>query len=249
MPKKIELTKDQINIIVNLFNDGFGTRKIAEIIGVKRNTVQRFYKKFDLNINSKQSPRHVYKLTEKLCATCKTIKSIIQFRKRIGQYADGTERISYESSCLDCEKVYSNEKQKRRAKKLRKTDPNFVIRKSISYFIWKSLKDNNSSKNGKSCLDYLNYTIEELKKHLENQFESWMTWNNHGVYKKDLWNDNDSGTWTWQIDHIIPQTDLPYTSMDDENFKKCWSLENLRPLSSKNNNLDGVNRTRHKKAA
>lgn len=27
--------------------------------------------------------------------------------------------------------------------------------------------------------------------------------------------------------------------MDDE-FKKCWSSENLRPLSSKQNFLDGV---------
>lgn len=71
-----------------------------------------------------------------------------------------------------------------------------------------------------------------------SQFEPWMTWGNHGRYSK-LWNDNDSLTWTWQIDHIISQSKLPYTSMTDENFKKCWALENLRPLSAKQNIIKG----------
>ena len=31
----------------------------------------------------------------------------------------------------------------------------------------------------------------------------------------------------------------------DDNFKKCWALENLRPLSSKQNLLDGSTRVRH----
>ena len=28
------------------------------------------------------------------------------------------------------------------------------------------------------------------------------------------------------------QLDFTYTSMEDDNFKKCWSLSNLRPLKS-----------------
>jgi len=36
-------------------------------------------------------------------------------------------------------------------------------------------------------------------------------------------------------------------SMEDENFKKCWSLDNLRPLNSKQNILDGSNRIRYSK--
>lgn len=72
-----------------------------------------------------------------------------------------------------------------------------------------------------------------------------MTWNNYGVHK-NFWNDNDSTTWTWNIDHIIPQADLLYTSMEDENFQKCWALNNLRPLSAKINSIDGATRKRHK---
>jgi hypothetical protein len=43
--------------------------------------------------------------------------------------------------------------------------------------------------------------------------------------------------------------DVAYTNgwMADDNFKKCWSLENLRPYSAKQNQLDGITKIRHKK--
>jgi len=82
--------------------------------------------------------------------------------------------------------------------------------------------------------------LEDLKKHLESQFEEWMNWDNYGVYRVDGWDDNDSTTWTWQIDHIIPHSSFKYSSMEDEEFKKCWDLSNLRPYSSKQNIIDGV---------
>jgi len=52
------------------------------------------------------------------------------------------------------------------------------------------------------------------------------------------WDNNDSSTWTWNIDHIIPQSKFKYSSMNDENFKKCWSLTNLRTYSSKKNIIE-----------
>jgi len=127
-----------------------------------------------------------------------------------------------------------------------KTDPIFKLRKTTSRMISNALKDNLSSKNGKSILEFLQYSMQDLKEHLENQFEPWMTWNNRGKYDPKTWNDNDNSTWTWQLDHIIPQSDLPFSSMQEDNFKKCWTLSNLRPLNSKLNLLDGVNRIRHK---
>jgi hypothetical protein len=108
------------------------------------------------------------------------------------------------------------------------------------------LSKNETSKNGESILLHLKYSIDELKFHLESQFEPWMHWNNRGKYDVNSWIDNDQSTWTWQLDHIIPQSDLPYSHMEDDNFKKCWALENLRPLSAKQNLLDGVRRIRHK---
>jgi len=128
-------------------------------------------------------------------------------------------------------------------------------RKSVEYFLKESISDavrfaiskSNGKKGGKILLKYLGYSINDLKFHIESQFEKWMNWNNRGKYNPKEWKDDDSTTWKWQLDHIIPQAILPYASMEDENFKKCWDLKNLRPYSAKQNVIDGANRIRHKK--
>ena len=76
-----------------------------------------------------------------------------------------------------------------------------------------------------SIKNLLGYSIQELKEHLEAQFEDWMTWDNLGLTAKEL-------KQTWQIDHIKPVNTFNITSTDCEDFKKCWALENLRPLDS-----------------
>jgi len=123
----------------------------------------------------------------------------------------------------------------------------FRLRSLLSCQVNKALKKNYATKNNVSCLKVFPFTLIELQIHLENQFEPWMSWDNYGKYSAKTWNDNDPTTWKWNIDHIIPQSDLPYMSMEDENFKKCWSLDNLRPLSAKQNFIDGVSRMRHAK--
>jgi hypothetical protein len=150
------------------------------------------------------------------------------------------------------QKWYADNKSKKHAnntkyilKRLKK-DISFRLRSNFSKTIRHQLKLIGSSKNNNSILKFLSYNVEELKSHIEKQFEPWMTWKNYGVYCVETWDDNDSLTWTWNIDHIVPQSDLSYTSMEDNNFKKCWSLENLRPYSSKQNQLDGITKVRHK---
>ena len=64
-----------------------------------------------------------------------------------------------------------------------------------------------------------------------------MNWNTYGMYYISNWDNDDQNTWKWNIDHIVPQSKLPYTSMEDDNFKKYWELANLRPLSAKENLL------------
>jgi hypothetical protein len=127
----------------------------------------------------------------------------------------------------------------------KETDPTFMLRKNISSTVRNHLKKSGGSKNSNSCIDRLPFTISELKMHLESQFESWMNWDNWGKYDPKVWNDQDPLTWRWQIDHIIPQSTLPFTSLDDENFITCWSLTNLRPLNAKQNYMDGVSKARH----
>lgn len=166
-----------------------------------------------------------------------------------------SKKYYQKNKCKILQKIkdyYRNNKSKINAlanmylKRKRQLNIGFRLRCAVSANINFYLKNNNSSKKNISCLKYLNYSIDVLKLHLQNQFEPWMNWNNYGKYNSRLWNDNDVSTWTWQIDHIVPQSKLPYTKMTDNNFKKCWSLNNLRPLSSKQNFIDGVKRIRHK---
>lgn len=146
----------------------------------------------------------------------------------------------------------SREQQKKRKAKInaherkkRREDPVWRLRRCVSKDIARALKSNGSHKS-MSFLKCVPYTMMKLKMHLENQFEPWMAWNNHGSYKADAWDDHNPSTWKWQVDHIIPQSDLPYKSMKSKNFKKCWALENLRPLSAKQNLLDGARKVRNK---
>ena len=104
-------------------------------------------------------------------------------------------------------------------------DPCYKLRNLVSNAIGGALRKNQSSKRGQSVMQYLPYTIEELKAYIESLWEPWMTWEDHGEYRI-------GGEKKWHIDHIIPQVMLPYDSMDHPNFLKCWALENLRPLEA-----------------
>lgn len=79
-------------------------------------------------------------------------------------------------------------------------------------------------KRGRSTSELLKvrcgYTVDELIDHLEKQFTGAMSWSNYGV----------NG---WHIDHIVPASS--FNLEDEAQFKACWSLANLRPLSAHEN--------------
>lgn len=128
------------------------------------------------------------------------------------------------------EKYYKNNNEKilrynnNREKELLKKDPIFRLKRRVSASVRNFLKKQKSGKNGNSIVKYLPYTLQELRNHLEKQFTLEMTWENYGPAKE--------GAYHWQIDHIIPQSVLPYDSFAHPNFLKCWALENLRPLEA-----------------
>lgn len=130
-------------------------------------------------------------------------------------------------------------------RKRKQTDQSYKLRIAISSQIREGLKQRGLSKNRLSAFIYLSYTIQDLVQHIESKFEFWMAWDNWGWYNPETWDDDEPTTWTWHIDHIIPQSQFNYISMDDPQFAECWSLNNLRPYPSKLNVLEGLNRTRH----
>ncbi len=89
-------------------------------------------------------------------------------------------------------------------------DPAFKLNKNIRKGIWESLKRN---KQGRSWELLVGFSLEQLKTHLESKFENGMNWKNYGE---------------WHVDHVKPI--CSFDLADVEQFKDCWSLDNLRPL-------------------
>jgi hypothetical protein len=98
----------------------------------------------------------------------------------------------------------------------------FKIRVLLRARLYHAIKDN--QKTGSAVSD-LGCSVEEFKIYLESKFESWMTWENHGKYIKDIK--------TWQIDHIkaLANFDL---SKKEELLNACH-YTNLQPKLSEDN--------------
>ena len=124
-----------------------------------------------------------------------------------------------------------------------KNDPGYRLLKICGGLVGNMLRSSGSSKNGKSSKYYFPFNKEELKASIQNKFQSWMTWDNQGIYRLKTWIDNDILSYLWNLDHWIPQNLLPYSSMEDKNFRIAWDLANLRPISAKQNILENYRKT------
>lgn len=110
----------------------------------------------------------------------------------------------------------------------RKNDLIFKLNGNMRNAIGQSLKGNKKGRNWESLV---NYTLDDLKVHLEKQFKDRMNWENYGKGKNK-----------WNLDHKIPISLFNITSIKSKGFKKCWALENLQPIwasenTSKSNKL------------
>jgi hypothetical protein len=159
----------------------------------------------------------------KECSKCKETKSLDNFAKC------SKSKSGLQSQCKKCKSLWIKEnnwswKQANpeahnkwaKEKSLKNYHKN-KVRHNVSRMIRAALVGYAKSK---PTFESLEYTLQDLKEHLESKFQEGMTWDNYGE---------------WHIDHIIPQSKLKYTSTEDENFKKCWSLDNLQPLWAKDN--------------
>jgi hypothetical protein len=187
--------------------------------------------------------------TTKVCNGCKEEKLLVEYNR------DKSKKDGYQTRCRACKQVSDNawrqenkdsvnakskawrkvnrqraqENIKRwqeenperyreiQRKHWRKSYEKNKFKKLVSGAIKRSLKGIWKSK---AIFERLGYTVDQLKEHLESKFTEGMTWENHGE---------------WHIDHITPQSWLPFSSIEDENFIKCWALSNLQPLWAKDN--------------
>lgn len=146
-----------------------------------------------------------------------------EYRKKNKEYVLEQSKKRREKN-KDKIKEWSKNSREKRFK-----NPQNRLNKNISNGIRKAL---NGNKKGKTWERLVGYTLDELKNHLESLWEPWMNWANYG-------NPNGDHTNCWHIDHIIPQNMFKYTSHEDEEFKLCWSLNNLQPKEGKANIIKG----------
>lgn len=123
-------------------------------------------------------------------------------------------------------------------------DPVYRNRCIVSVAIYTMIKSQGASKKGESSHNYVPWTLKEYRTHIESLFEPWMNWNNQGIYNPKTHHLPNGRT--WQLDHIIPQSDLPFNSLDHPNLTKAWNLSNLRPLDAEQNIIDGATKIRHR---
>ena len=99
----------------------------------------------------------------------------------------------------------------------------FQIKRLTSGKISLSLRKGGYKKNS-STSEILGCSFEDFKLYLESKFETWMTWENRGLY-------NGEFNYGWDIDHIIPLS----SAETEEDIIKLNHYTNLQPLCSKIN--------------
>lgn len=110
-------------------------------------------------------------------------------------------------------------KQRRADAKLQ-LDPTHVLKKRIKTRVRQMLNGNGHSFSALEKI--LGYSKLDLKRHIERQFSSGMTWDR--LMAGEI-----------HIDHIVPISKFNISSVDDPDFRTCWALANLRPLWAKDN--------------
>jgi len=100
------------------------------------------------------------------------------------------------------------------------SDSHRRLRHNISSLMGHYLSDRRYINNKTSKLKYLEFSIVELKDHLESKFQPGMSWDNYG---------RKLGKRCWHIDQAIPDSWFDYNDPYSPEFNKCWSLANLQP--------------------
>jgi hypothetical protein len=108
-------------------------------------------------------------------------------------------------------------------KEKRETNPLYKLTCNIRKNINNAIKSNGYTKESRTH-EILGCSYEQFKEYIENQFESWMSWDNYGNPKDRIYELNKS----WDIDHIIPIASYS----NEQELLELNHYTNLRPLCS-----------------
>jgi|688.fasta_scaffold201720_5 hypothetical protein len=164
---------------------------------------------------------------EKIKKTNKNWLDNNQAKMKICSY--NWSKINYMKKRISTKKWSDNNKPKVRfnhnkyTKERMLIDPVFKLKCYLRTSINHVLRKNGYSKKTRTH-NILGCSYEEFKTHLESKFESWMTWDNYGLYNGEL-------NYGWDIDHIIPLS----SGKTEDDLINLNHYTNLQPLCSKIN--------------
>ena len=236
--------EEKAELIIDLRKIGTNYKTLAMLFSCDVEDIVDFLKEVDINY----------------CTRCNKVKSFSEF------HLSKTRTDGYMSHCKSCShdlrKHYyeldkdsgiqksidwkkENVERVRELRKIRNQDPivkkknadyirnkinndiYFKLRARLSNLVYYHLKANTNgvvSKNNQSIKNILGFTIDQLVEAMELKFQEGMSWDNYGK---------------WHIDHIKPVSLFNITLLECDEFKRCWSLDNLQPLWARDNLVKG----------
>ena len=217
--RKVIPTQEELDVILKMYNEeNLGSHFISQKTGMSRPTILRILK--DNGVDMRPSGRR--NTGGKLIADKR-------WRDKNKEYISNKSKTWYEENKEHCKEYHKKWREenidkfrqiKRDYERNRKSiDPLYKLICNFRTAIYTVLKENNITKFG-HYFDILGYTPEELINHLEKQFTEGMTWENYGEF---------------HIDHKLPISSFNIKEIGDEEFMKCWSLDNLQPMWGEEN--------------
>ena len=212
--KKIELTELQVKEILKLYTeDLLGSPTISEKLKIHKTIILNTLRSNGIvlgpsgrrNIGGKKVADKKWRDSNKVYMSNKSKTWYEQNKEHRKEYLK-----EYRENNVD--KIRQIKRDYERNRKAR--DPLYKLISNFRTAIYTVLKESNVDKYG-HYFDILQYTPEQLISHLENKFTDKMSWDNYG---------------DWHVDHKLPITYFNISEMGDEEFMRCWSLDNLQPM-------------------
>lgn len=173
--------------------------------------------------NAKYRERHKEKIKERKRIQAKKLyysdlensrKKALEYRNKNREKCRERDRINYAKRKKENPSLCTQKREK-----LIKANPSIKIRFSLSVRLNNLLKAKGKSKDKSCFVDFIGCSINELKNHIESQFNKKMNWGNWGE--------------VWHVDHIMPCASFDHSIHSQ--VLQCWHYSNLQPLEVKDN--------------
>lgn len=216
-------SKQTENRVVELYKSFHKPKEIAALCGVSRSGVDRILRRYGIPRTIKTALAAT--ATEKRCTKCKQIKPVEDFCKAQRHVV----HAKVKSTCKKCDTVIGRDWRTRNRDHHRTTDrnwarnhrvasPQYKIAQNCRRRIREVVKLQGAHKSA-ATFDLIGCTIEELRRHLEQQFQPDMSWDNYGRI---------SGVQCWEIDHRLPCDSFDLADATQQ--RACFNFQNLQPL-------------------